>query len=138
MNNVPRFSIFNKYLPFFSERYSFEICPKNRVDGLVSFINDYWKKDHILSRSREFLDWQHFDKKNDRYNFILAIHKHTDEIHAINGYTLSSHYDHDINEPVFWGNIWKCKPDLDEPGLGMMANWLSYDLFYLTHIIHPN
>ena len=126
MGNI---SIFKKFLPYFQDRYMFQICPIDRVNDLMIFIDTYWKKGHILARSSDFLKWQHYNKTDNKYNFILAIYKQTNEIHAIFGYTLSSHFDDNIKEPIFWGNIWKNREDINEPGLGMMVYWLTYDIY---------
>jgi len=127
-------SIYTKYLPYFQDRYSFEICSKDRIIDVMDFINQYWKKDHILAKSLDFMNWQYYNNENDNYNFIIAVYKKTDEIHSIYGYTLSSHFDYTIKMPVKWGNIWKNREDIGEPGLGMMVCWKTFDLY--NEIVH--
>jgi len=122
-------TIYNKFLPYFQERYLFQRCPVDREGDLAVFIDTYWKKDHILARSPDFLKWQHYDNTDNLYNFVIATYKPTCEIHAIFGYTLSSHFDNNINEPILWGNIWKNREDINEPGLGMMVCWLTYEIY---------
>lgn len=116
-------SQFKKYLPYFEDRYVFEFCPVDRIGDVVAFIDTYWKKNHIFVRSPEFLSWQHYDKASNKYNFVIAKHKKTEEIHAMVGVTLSSHFDPAIKTPVRWGSMWKIRPDIQEPGLGLMVEW---------------
>jgi len=123
-------SLYIKHLPYFQNKYNICICPSSRINDLTEFIDTYWKKNHIFVRSIEFFKWQHYNQKTDCYNFIIAVHKYTNEIHAIFGYTLTSHFDREIKEPVVWGSIWKVRPDINEPGLGMMLTWKSLDMFY--------
>lgn len=117
------YSKYSRYLPYFEDRYTFEICPVDRISDVVQFIDMYWKKDHIFVRSPEFLSWQHYDKKNNHYNFVIAKHKKTEEIHAMVGVTLTSHFDPEIRNPIRWGSMWKIRPDIEEPGLGLMVEW---------------
>ena len=122
-------SQYEKHLPYFNERYDFGICPSGRVNDLVEFIDTYWKKDHIFARSPEFLSWNHYDKTNDCYNFIIAVQKSTGKIQAMEGFTLSSHFDPDIQKPVAWGSMWKNRLEAEEPGLGLMVHWKLYETY---------
>ena len=124
------FSSYKKHLPYFEDKYTFSICPYDRAGDVMYFIDKYWKEGHILARSFDFMKWQHYDKIKDRLNFIIAEHKQTKDIHAIYGFTLSSHFDPHIAEPILWGNIWKNAFEHSEPGLGMMVCWMAYDLFF--------
>ncbi|GGG71962.1 hypothetical protein [Paenibacillus radicis (ex Gao et al. 2016)] len=119
---------FNKYLPYFKDRYTFELCQVDHIDAVVAFIDTYWKKDHIFVRSPELLSWQHYDREKNRYNFVIAKHKETGEIHAMVGVTLTSHFDPEIEESVRWGSMWKIRPDIDEPGLGLMVEWMKNEV----------
>ena len=104
---------FQKYLPYYKDRYDFMLCPKDRIEDVVAFIDTYWKKDHIFVLSRALLDWQHYSPIEDRYEISIAVHKQTGEIHAMVGVTLSSHFDAVIKEPVRWGSLLKIRPDMD-------------------------
>lgn len=116
---------FEKFLPYFASRYTFEVCPKDRVEELVRFIDTYWKKDHIFVKSRRLLDWNHFDEKRDRYNFCIATEEKTGEIHAIVGFTYTSHFDSAITRPISWGCLWKSREDVAQPGVGLMVEWMK-------------
>lgn len=121
-------SQFTTYLPHFQDRYTFEICPVDRINDVVAFIDTYWKKDHIFCRSHEFLSWLHYDKINNYYNFVIAKHRKTEEVHAMVGVTLTSHFDPAIKNPVRWGSMWKVRTDIKEPGLGLMVEWKKNEM----------
>ncbi len=106
-----------KYL--YDKYYDIHICAVEELDDLIRFIDKYWQKGHILTISKELMDWQHFDKENNRYNFIVARYKKDNEIHGILGFILSSVYDKDIQNPIRWGVIWKIRDDVAIKGLGV-------------------
>ena len=52
--------------------YNVHICIKSELKDLQQFINDHWKKNHILATSQKLMDWQHYNKENETYNFVLG------------------------------------------------------------------
>ena len=115
-----------KLLPLFSKSYTFKICEVDEIEMVLDFIKKHWKENHAFIKSRELLDWQQLDKVNNRYNFILAIHKETREIHALQGFILSSHFDPEISNPIRWPVMWKNRDDVGLPGLGLMVHWFAF------------
>ena len=105
--------------PTFDKIYSIHLCSIDELEKLLSFIDEYWQKGHILTKSKELLNWQHFDRNNQCYNFVIATNN-TGEIHGILGFILSSIYDNDIVTPIRWGAIWKIREDVAIKGLGVM------------------
>jgi hypothetical protein len=97
----------NEYFKDIDQYYDIHFCGIDEIDEVVDFIDQYWKKDHILVLSRNLLDWQHFDKVNGRYNFVVARHKETSEIHAILGFVPTSQFDENIEYKEVWPCIWK-------------------------------
>jgi hypothetical protein len=69
--------------------------------------------------SRELLDWQHLDKVNNRYNFVISRHRQSREIHAILGFLQTSHFDSNIQHPHTWMCIWKKRDDIVARGIGV-------------------
>lgn len=106
--------------PTFEKIYNIHLCGVDELDELLGFIDEYWQKGHVLTKSKELLNWQHFDKNNQCYNFVIATTNDTGEIHGILGFILSSIYDYDITTPIRWGAIWKIREDVAVKGLGVM------------------
>ncbi len=107
-----------EYIVALNKDYDIRFCKKNEVDDLVNFIDKYWKKDHIFVKSRKLLDWQHYDSKNGRYNFVIAKHKDTGEIHSVLGFVPTYQFDSSINNTEVWMCIWKAREDVHIKGLG--------------------
>lgn len=103
----------------YEKNYDVHICRKEEIEEVILFINEYWQKDHILTKSRELLNWQHYDKKNERYNFVIAKSRKNNEIHGLIGFIISNIYDEDIISPIRWGAIWKIREDVAPKGLGL-------------------
>ena len=38
------------------------------LDNIMTFIGSYWKRGHVLSESKLFMEWQH--KSEEGFNFI--------------------------------------------------------------------
>ncbi len=107
------------YIMKLDEQYDFHFCRKDEVEELVEFIDEYWRKNHIFVISRELLDWQHFDKVNDRYNFVIAKHKESGKIHSILGFVPTYQFDEKIEAIEIWPCIWKSRKDIHVKGLGV-------------------
>lgn len=118
---------FSNILRMYSKRYYFRFCKIDEVDSLVEFLDKYWEKGHVLVRSRTLLDWQYKDKKHDRYNFILAVEKLTNEIHGVLGFISTDFYDEDIQSPMRWGAIWKIREGIASRGLGLAMKSFMYE-----------
>lgn len=99
---------------------SFAYCRLDQVDDLTAFIRDYWNPDHILVKSRAFLDWQHRDEANARYNFLLAMDSNVG-IAGILGFIPTSRYDASFagQDETIWLTTWKVRSDFAH-GLGLM------------------
>ena len=75
MDNFVDWSNFEKVYKIYEKRYDIRFCDISEYDKIVNFINNYWQKGHIFTKSKELLDWQHLDKWNNRYNFVIASDK---------------------------------------------------------------
>ena len=107
------------YITKLNEDYDIHFCKECEVEELVEFIDTYWRKGHIFVLSRALLDWQHYDRQNHRYNFVLAKHKGTNEIHSILGFVPTYQFDNDITNAEVWPCIWKSRDDVHVKGLGV-------------------
>lgn len=112
--------IYERYKKIYDSMYSFSLCQGAEIDDVVRFIDCYWKKGHILVKSRKLLDWQYKNLDNT-YNFIIARNKSTAEIHAIEGFIPTTQFDPSIVNAMTWGAIWKTIPDVAPPGLGFVV-----------------
>lgn len=108
-----------EYIQELSQEYEIRFCKEEEVSELMDFLKKYWKNDHIFVLSKELLDFQHFDKKNHRYNFVIAKYKKTQEIHSILGFVPTSHFDQAIKKTMVWPCIWKSREDISRKGLGV-------------------
>ena len=117
---MPRLDKMSGLFEEYKEIYDIKFCDLNEIDDVVSFIDAYWKKGHALVKSRELMDWQHLDRKNNRYNFVFARHKKTGEIHSLLGFITTQFFDPEIKNTLLWGAIWKTRDDVKAFGLGIM------------------
>lgn len=93
--------------------YEIRYCKKEELPLLVSFIKNHWQTDHIFVKSTEMLNFQHFDSKLLRYNFIIGFNKTSNEIDGLVGIIPISHFDSNLD--VYnntWGGIWKVRTDV--------------------------
>ncbi|HIF9960493.1 TPA: hypothetical protein ACX8FT_001592 [Campylobacter coli] len=97
--------------------YEIRFCALEEYELLVSFIKEYWNKNHIFVKSKQALDFQHLDRKNKRYNFIVAYNTISKEFDAILGFILLSQYTIHLKDENIWLSIWKSKKNC--PGLGL-------------------
>jgi len=72
-----------------------------------------------MATSKKLMDWQHYDKKNKYYNFVIARHNETNEIHAILGFSPISHFDKTIKHVDLALAIWKVRDNINTTGLGI-------------------
>lgn len=117
---------FANILKQYTNRYEIRFCGEKEQLRLREFIDRYWRKNHVLASSEELLDWQYLDKKNHRYNFVMAIEKKTDEIHGILGFIPTNIFDPGIKTPMRWGAVWKIREDVASRGLGLAMKMYMY------------
>ncbi len=118
-----------RYIQRLEKEYELRFCRPDEIDKVIQFIDNNWKKDHILVKSREMMDWQHFDSIHNQYNFVLAIHKKTLEIHAILGFIPTSFFSLSDGAIKVWAAIWKTREDIGITGLGLaLYNYLQNNL----------
>lgn len=101
------------------ENYNIHICLESELLELQQFLNEHWKSNHALAKSKKLLDWQHYDEENQLYNFVIAKHLKTNEIHGILGFIPTSHFDKSIRNVDLWLVIWKVRDDVKHLGLGL-------------------
>ena len=83
----------------------------NDIGLIMTFINDHWKKDHILANNKSFFNFQHVRKK--KVNFVLA--KNQQKIIGLLGFITSSYKQ---KSDVFCA-LWKVLDSTERPLLGV-------------------
>lgn len=111
--------------------HEIRFCKKDEYKLLQEFIKKYWKEDHVFVKSKEVLDFQHFDKKNQRYNFLVAFNKQNKEFDAVLGFILQSQYDTNAKDINIWTSLWSAKKEF--PSLGLRLYKSLQELFSLKN-----
>lgn len=101
--------------------HEIRFCALEEYKLLIDFIKKHWKKDYIFVKSKQALDFQHLDKKNKRYNFIVAYNTTNKEFDAILGFILISQYSH-LKDENLWLPIWKSKKNYAGLGLRLVKS----------------
>ena len=100
------------------------------------FLDSHWKKNHSLAVSRELLDFQHLNKVDSQYNYVIARHAKTGEIDALFGFIPTYQYDESLRkEGDYWGAIWKKREDIEneesnEIGMDVFTRIFDYPNFH--------
>lgn len=90
------------------------LCGANDLFDLQRFLDEHWRKGHILSWDLELLDFLHKNKTGG-YNFVIA--KVDSEIVAVKGFIPTSQFDSALeSEKEIWSCLWK---NIGDPGIGM-------------------
>ncbi|EAJ7266137.1 hypothetical protein ACSQDT_001863 [Campylobacter upsaliensis] len=89
--------------------HELRFCHLDEVALLQSYIAKEWREDHIFVKSREVLDFQYLDRKNSRYNVLIAYNPQTKEFDGILGFSLLSQYDENIKDEWIFTSIWSVK-----------------------------
>lgn len=101
------------------EDYDIHFCSIEEYGDLIEFLRLYWKENHIFVLSKAIFDFQHLDKENNRYNFVVARSNADHSIHAILGFVPTSQFDPAIKRTMMWPCIWKNRSDINRKGLGV-------------------
>ena len=114
-----------------------EFCSKKDLTLLQRFLNEDWKKNHILAKNTRLMNWQHYNKNFNRYNFIISRNNRTGSIEGILGYIPNKHFDNNIKSNEIFLAIWKVIDNVSESMLGMkLIKFLSEkenpDLIFTT------
>ena len=115
---IPKLDKFSAVFRQFEKDYDVGFCRTDEIDDALAFIDTYWKKGHVLVKSRRLLDWQHLDREHGRYNFAIARNKASGAIHALKGFIPASQFDPALEKLLVWGAIWKVRDDISAAGLG--------------------
>lgn len=123
--------------------YTIRLCKFDEYEKLVEFFRKYWSEKHVFCRNKEIFEFQHGcgASRDGAFDFIVAVHNDTGEIHAVLGYISSSRYDGgDVKKPnAVYGALWKVREDIQNKeirklGLGVLYYLLKMfpDSAYIT------
>lgn len=97
----------------FDEKYEIRMAQYEEIPEIMQFIDEYWKKGHILATNRAFFEYEMV--VDGHVNFILAKTKETGKIEGVLGFLPCSKDERKLD---IWGVIWKTIPGA-MPMLGM-------------------
>lgn len=99
----------------FDERYEIRLAFYQDIEAIMSFIDTYWRKGHILARDRELFEYEFVEGEN--VHVVLAIERETNSIQGIFGFSYCSHCE---SKRDIWGSLWKINDQHDNiPFLGV-------------------
>ena len=105
--------------------YMFKICEKEDLPRLLTFIDTYWKKNHILVRSKEILDFQYYNRETDKYDFVLAENIQTGELDGIRGWIRVDQYDPTLAQyDEVWSAVSKVRTDVENNEIKVLGSYL--------------
>lgn len=105
--------------------YKFKICEREDLPRLLTFIDTYWKKNHILVRSKEILDFQYYNREEDKYDFVLAENTQTGELDGIRGWIRVAQYDSALAEyDEVWSAVSKVRTDVENNEIKVLGSYL--------------
>ena len=90
----------------YDEKYEIRLAKYDEIPEIMNFIENYWKKGHIIAKNRKFFEYEYTN--NGRVNFIIAKNKKTQEIEALQGFIQASD---EIKNRDIWGSILKVRND---------------------------
>lgn len=91
----------------FDERYEIRLGKYKDIESIMQFIDEHWKKNHIIAIDRNFFKYEFVDGEN--VNFCIAIDKVSHEIAGLIGFLYCSNPNRVDLKPDIWGSIWKVK-----------------------------
>ncbi len=81
-----------------------EICGKKDIQNLKKFIHNHWKKNHILSKNNQVMQWFYGNK--NLINFVLA--KNNNKIIGVLGFIPNFKFDQSLKkDSLIWLALWK-------------------------------
>lgn len=90
----------------FDERYDIRLATRDDVDAIRAFIEEHWRKGHILAANEGFFEYEHVF--GDEVRFALAVDREDGRIMALAGFLRASS---DGERMDVWRVLWKARPD---------------------------
>lgn len=90
----------------FDEKYEIRFARYDEIEEVMKYIDEQWKKGHILATNREFFEYEHVI--DGHVTYLIAKNKETSCIEGLIGYLPASN---DVNKLDIWGVVWKVNDD---------------------------
>lgn len=90
----------------YDERYDIRLATYEEIPEIMKFIENHWKKNHILARDRAFFEYE-FLEEDGAVNVMIAIDRKKQTIEAMQGILKASR---DKDHLDIWGSCWKVLP----------------------------
>lgn len=100
--------LFERMQEKFAEKYEFRLAKRSDIGAIMQYIDEAWKKNHILAVNRELFEYEFCE--GDDVHFLLAIDKETGCIEGMDGF----YYTSSIREKKkfdVWGSMWSVRKD---------------------------
>lgn len=105
--------------------YRFRQCRREDLPLLLKFIDSYWRKNHILVRSKDILDFQYYNREQDCYDFVLAENVQTGEIDGIRGWIRVAQFDPALAKyDEVWSAVSKVRTDVHNDEIRLLGSYL--------------
>ena len=92
-------------------------CAEADVADVVRFLDEEWKRGHVLVTSRALLDWQ-YRNADGSYSFLVA--RQSGEVVGLVGYIATRRYDASLaGANVLWLTTWTVKREAGAAALGL-------------------
>ena len=88
----------------FDQVYDIRLARVDEQDAIMRFIDEYWRRGHILSYHRELFAYEHII--DGALNFVLAVSRVSGEIEGILGFIPASRHPEKLD---VWTGLWKVK-----------------------------
>lgn len=89
----------------FDAKYDIRQANIDDIDAIMEYIDDDWRKGHIMARNREMFEYE-FLEDDGSVNVVIAIDRDTGRIEGMIGYLYSSKEE---GKRDVWGSIWKVR-----------------------------
>lgn len=109
-------------------KYDIRFCRAEEKSLIMRFIDEDWRKNHVLSQWGDLLDWQYLDPQEDRYNFVAAVNRESGSLDGLLGFIPTYHYDRALRDEVhLWTAIEKVNRERSKrPFLGLEMRQFLY------------
>ena len=89
----------------FDEKYDIRFATYDEIDEVMQFIDEYWRKGHILARNRAIFEYEFL--VDGKVNIMIAKSRENNKIQGFHGFLKASGAESNFDA---WGSLWKVVP----------------------------